>query len=165
MKPDASSPRTLVHLTWVENRIEQRIRFGRIAGQQRIDRGRRVVGFDPGAIFAFVRWAANDYGTVVSRIDILRAVTPGESYQTVPLVDPGGEILLRTHGWPKVEKVLNAIDAIEALGLDPADAAPDYWRHVNNRLAVNQPFSAYGRDRHRAWLLRREVFMQPGDRP
>ncbi|MCE6076367.1 DUF2840 domain-containing protein [Agrobacterium vitis] len=156
MKGGASPPRTLVHLTWRENYIEQRIRFGRIAEEQRIDRHHRVVGFDPGAIFAFVRWAANDYGTVVSRIDILRAVAPGESYQTVPLVDPGGEILLRSHGWPKVEKVLNTIDTIEALDIDPADAAPDYWRHVNNRLIVNQPFSAYSRERHRAWLLRRK---------
>lgn len=156
MKGGVSFPRTLVHLTWRQNRIEQRIRFGRIAEEQRIDRHRRVVGFDPGTIFAFVRWAANDYGTVASRIDILRAVTPGESYQTVPLVDPGGEILLRTHGWPKVEKMLHVIDAIEAIGIDPADVAPDHWRHIHNRLTVNEPFRAYGREQHRAWLLRRE---------
>ncbi|KAB2678495.1 DUF2840 domain-containing protein [Brucella pseudintermedia] len=157
MKADTSSPRTLVHLTWRENRIEQRIHFGRIAEEQRIDRHRRVVGFDPGAIFAFVRWAANDYGTVISRIDILRAVAPGEGYQTVPLVDPGGEILLRIHGWPKVQKVLDTIDAIERLGIEPEDVAPDHWRHIHNRLVVNEPFRAYSREQHRAWLRRREV--------
>lgn len=165
MKAGAFSPRTLVHLTLIENRIEQRIHFGRIAEERRIDRHRRVVGFDPGAIFAFVRWAANDHGTIVSRIDILRAVAPGESYQTVPLVDPGGEILLRIHGWPKIEKVLHAIDAIKRNGIDPADVAPDHWRHIHNRLTVNEPFRAYTRQQHRAWLLRREVSMQPGDRP
>jgi len=37
-----------------------------------------------GSIFAFVRWTSNDYGTVLSRIDILRAVEPGERYSTVP---------------------------------------------------------------------------------
>ncbi len=157
MKADTSSPRTLVHLTWRENRIEQRIHFGRIAEEQRIDRHRRVVGFDPGAIFAFVRWAANDYGTVISRIDILRAVAPGEGYQTVPLVDPGGEILLRIHGWPKVQKVLDTIDAVEQLGIEPEDVAPDHWRHIHNRLVVNEPFRAYSREQHRAWLRRREV--------
>lgn len=156
MKAGAFSPRTLVHLTWRENRIEQRIHFGRIAEEQRIDRHRRIVGFDSGAIFAFVRWAANDYGTIVSRIDILRAVVPGESYQTVPLVDPGGEILLRTHGWPRVEKVLHVIDEIERSGIHPADVAPDHWRHIHNRLTVNEPFRAYGHEQHRAWLLRRE---------
>jgi hypothetical protein len=37
---------------------------------------------------------------------------------------------LRTYGWPKVERVLQAIDDIEALGIDPADVAPDHWRHI-----------------------------------
>ncbi|MFB9948896.1 DUF2840 domain-containing protein [Rhizobium puerariae] len=165
MKGGTSSPRTLVHLTWREKRIEQRIHFGRIAEAQHIDRHRCVVGFDPGAIFAFVRWAANDYGTVVSRIDILRAVASGESYQTVPLVNPGGEILLRIHGWPKVEAVLNAVDRVEALGIDPADVAPDHWRHIHNRLIVNEPFGTYTRQQHRAWLMRREISAPQGDRP
>src|SRR5262249_34365453 len=50
------------------------------------------------------------------------AVAPGKRYITVPYVRPGGESLLQISGWPKVEKVLQAIDAIEALGIDPADA-------------------------------------------
>ena len=41
-------------------------------------------------------------------------------------------------GWPKVERVLQTIDAVETLGIDPADVAPDYWRHVHNRLSVNE---------------------------
>ncbi|EHS53196.1 hypothetical protein PDO_1159 [Rhizobium sp. PDO1-076] len=146
---------TLVELTWREKRIEHWIRFGRIAEEQRIDRHRRIVGFAPGSVLAFVRWAANDYGTVVSRIDILRAVAAGEAFQTLPFVRPGGDILLRIHGWPKVETVLNTIDAIEALGIDPADVAPDHWRHLHNRLSVNAPSRAYSREQHRAWLKRR----------
>ena len=51
---------------------------------------------------------------------------------------PGGEILLRVDGWPKVERVLQAIDAVETLDIDPADAAPEYWRHLHNRLAVDE---------------------------
>ncbi|WP_288006721.1 DUF2840 domain-containing protein, partial [Acidiphilium sp.] len=108
-----------------------------------------------GSLFAFVRWAANDYGTVVSRIDILRAATPGEAYQTVPFVRPGGEILLRLNGWPKVSQTLRVIDAVQALGVDPADAAPDYWRHVHNRLTAGEAPRPYSRDQHRAWLRRR----------
>jgi Protein of unknown function (DUF2840) len=84
-----------------------------------------------------VRRAANDYGTVLPRIDILRAVAPGERYITVPYVRPGGESLLHISRWPKVEKVLPAIEAIEALGIDPADVAPDHWRHVHNRKSVS----------------------------
>jgi hypothetical protein len=148
---------THVELTWLKKRIENWIRFGHIIEQRALDRHTRVVSFAPGSIFAFVRWASNDFGTVDSRIDILRAVRPGERHATVPFVRPGGEILLRLSGWPKVEKVLQAIDAVAALGIDPADAAPEHWQHVHNRLTVNEEPRRYTQSRHQAWLYRRKV--------
>jgi hypothetical protein len=148
---------TQVELLWLEKRIENRIRFGRVAQEQILDRSRRVLSFAPGSIFAFVRWAANDFGTVVSRIDIMRAVAPGERCATVPYVRPGGDILLRLAGWPKVERVLQLIDAIETLGIDAADAAPDYWQHIHNRLSVGEAPRGYTRSRHQAWLHRRGI--------
>jgi hypothetical protein len=104
-----------------------------------------------------VRWSANDFGTVISRIDILRAIRTGERCSTVPFVRPGGESLLRLSGWPKVEKVLQAIDAIEALGINPADAAPEYWRHVHNRLSANERPHHYMPSQHEAWLRRQRI--------
>jgi hypothetical protein len=154
---DAATMLTHVELTRHKQRVEHRIRFGRQVGQHVLDRHRRVVSFAPGSIFAFVRWAANDFGTVISRIDIVRAVAAGERYQTLPFVRPGGDILLRMDGWTKVERVLQAIDAVEALGVDPADAAPDYWQHIHNRLSVNEIPRGYTRTRHQAWLKRREI--------
>jgi hypothetical protein len=148
---------TLVELLWLKKRIENWIRFGRIAEEHVLDRQRRVVSFAPDSIFAFIRWASNDYGTVVSRIDILRAVRPGERCLTVPYVRPGGESLVRLSGWPKVEMVLQAIDAIEALEIDPADVAPEHWRHIHNRLSVGEQPRPYTRSRHQAWLHRRKV--------
>jgi hypothetical protein len=148
---------THVELLWIKQRVENRIRFGRIDRQHVIDRHRRVVSFTAGSLFAFVRWAANDYGTVLSRIDILRAVAPGERYITLPNVRPGGESLLRISGWPSVEKVLHAIEAVEALDIDPADVAPEHWRHVHNRLSVGERPRPYMRGRHHAWLRRRQV--------
>lgn len=153
----ASATLTQVELAWLEKRIENWIRFGRDVEETILDRRRRVLSFAPDSIFAFVRWASNDFGTVVSRIDIVRVVLPGESYQTVPFVRPGGEILLRISGWPKVERVLQAIDAVEALGIDAADAAPDHWRHVHNRLAVGHEPRPYTGTQHRAWLMRRSI--------
>ena len=76
---------------------------------------------------------------------------------TRPSVRPGGESLLRLSSWPKVEKVLQAIDAIEALGIDPADAAPEYWRHVHNHLSVGEQPRPYTRSRHLAWLHRQAI--------
>ena len=148
---------TRVELTWVEGRTEYWIRFGHEAGTQLLDRSRRVVSFRPGAVFAFVRWAANDHGTIISRLDILRAVAPGESYQTLPFARPGGEILLKIEGWPKVEAVLHLVDAIEAMAIEPAHAAPDYWRHVHNRMTAGHQPRAYSRDQHQAWLKRRRI--------
>ena len=37
------------------------------------------------------------------------------------------------------------------------DAAPDHWRHVHNRIAAGQRPRDYTRERHRAWLKRREL--------
>lgn len=148
---------TYVELVWREKRIERWLRFGRTADERIIDRRTRFVGLAPDSVFAFVRWAANEHGTVLSRIDILRCVTPGCACSTVPGVTPGGEILLRLASWSKVVQVLRLVDGIEAAGVDPADAAPDYWAHVQNRIAAGQAPRAYTAERHHAWLLRREL--------
>ena len=148
---------THVELIWLEKQIEHWIRFGRDVAEQIVDRRQRILCFAPGSIFAFVRWAANDYGTVVSRIDILRAIAPGEAYSTVGSVRPGGDILLHISGWPNVERVFQAIDAVEQLGVEPADACPDHWRHIHNRLAAGDTPRPYTREQHRAWLLRRSI--------
>jgi Protein of unknown function (DUF2840) len=153
-----SAALTHVELTWIEKRIEHWIRFGRDVEETILDRRRRVLSFAPNTIFAFVRWAANDFGTVVSRIDIVRAISPGEPYQTLPFVRPGGEILLRITGWPKVERVLRAIDAVEVLGIDAADtASSEHWRHAHNRLMAGDEPRPYTGTQHRARLLRRRI--------
>ena len=125
----AATALTQVELTWYEKRTEHWIRFGRFAEEKILDRRRRIVSFKPGSVFAFVRWASNDFGTVISRID----------------------------GWPKVELVLQAIDAVEAIGVDPITVAPDHWRHVHNRLTAGGEPRPYTRERHNAWLLRRRA--------
>jgi len=108
---------TSVELMWVEKEIECWIRFGRVIHERILDRRRRILSFAPDSIVAYVRWASGDFGTIVSRIDILRTVRRGEGFSTVPYVRPGGEILLRASGWPRVERVLQAIDAAEQIGI------------------------------------------------
>lgn len=148
---------TDVELLWLEGQIERWVRFGRPAAERLIDRRRRVLSFAPGALFALVRWQANDFGTAASRIDILRAVTPGEAFTTVPFVAPGGELLLHIGGWPKVQRVLEAIDAVEHAGIDPAEVAPEHWRHVASRIGIGETPRPYAPLRHRAWLFRRRI--------
>lgn len=148
---------TQVELLWLEGRIERWIRFGRTTGERLIDRRRRVVAFAPGAVFALVHWRAGEYGTVESRIRILRAVAPRSAFVTVPFVAPGAELLLDIAGWAKVQIVLGAIDAAEGLGVRAEDVAPDHWRHVHARVLVGLTPRAYDLPRHRAWLLRRRL--------
>ncbi len=148
---------TEVEMTWIEKRYEQWLRFGRVAHDRIVSRQTRIASFRPDATFALIRWTANDYGTIHSRIDILRAVAAGEPYTTVPFVRPGGELLLSNTGWPKVEAVLRVIDAIEAADIDPCDVAPDHWRHVAGRIAVASRPRPYTPERHRAWLKRKAL--------
>jgi len=60
--------RTRVELVHYEGRVEHWLRFGRHVEEEVLDRRRRVLSFDTDQVFAFVRWASNDYGTAVSRI-------------------------------------------------------------------------------------------------
>ncbi|MVA20712.1 DUF2840 domain-containing protein [Agrobacterium vitis] len=157
--PSARSTDDMTHveLTWIEKKVEYWIRFGEQAHELTLDRRRRVVSFRPNSIFAFARWAANDFGTIISRIDIVRAIEPGDAYHTLPFVRPGGEILLKIEGWPKVEDVLRHIDAVERAGIDACDVAPDHWRHVAHRMQVGHLPRPYTVERHQAWLKRREI--------
>lgn len=148
---------TQVELVWIEKQTEHWIRFGRELREHILDRRRRILFFPPGSIFALVRWAANKHGTVLSRLDILRAVERAAPFQTIPTVTPGADILLRVDGWPKVERLLQLIDAIETSGVDPAEVSPDHWRHVHNRLAAGETPRTYTLTQHRAFLLRREI--------
>jgi hypothetical protein len=149
-------------LTWVElvfdpGRTERWIRFGQAADQRLVSRRNRFVAFAPGAVFAFVRWASNDHGTVLSRLDVLQAADPSRDRIAIPGVLPGAVSLLRLNGWRRVRRALEVIDAVEAGGFEAHAVAPDYWRHVQARLVVGLAPLAYTAERHRAFHLRRQV--------
>ena len=74
-RPGGPAPfTTLVELTFQKKKVERWIRFGRKSFEQIIDRRRSVVGFAPESVFAFVRWASGEHGTIISRLDIVRAI-------------------------------------------------------------------------------------------
>lgn len=157
MSMPGNSGLTEITLIWDEGRTEQWIRFGRIARERIIDRHRRTVGFADGSVLALVRWQANAYGTVSSRIDILRAGGDYTERIAIPNVTPGAQCLLRLSGWPKVEAALHEVDGIEALGIVPESVCLDHWRQVHNRLSLGRSAEPYTLPRHKAWLLRRAV--------
>ena len=148
---------THVTLVWQQGQREDWLKFGRPVADRIVDRRRRIESYAAGQVFALVRWASNEYGTVRSALDIVHAVEAGEPFTTLPQVDPGGDVLLSIRGWPKVAQVFRLIDAIEASGIDPCDVAPDHWRHIHNRLAARELPRGYSRERHRAWLQRKPL--------
>jgi hypothetical protein len=148
---------TDVTLVWREGKREDWLKFGKPVAERIIDRRQRIESYAAGQVFGLVRWASNEYGTVRSTLDIVRAVDASEPCTLVPQVNPGGDVLLSVHGWPKVAQVFRLIDAIDASGIDPCDVAPDHWRHVHNRLAGREAPRDYNPARHRAWLQRKAL--------
>lgn len=148
---------TEVELTSIEGRLEQWIRFGRVAAE-RFSGGRtRIQAFHPGAIFSFVSRSTSDLGADHASIQILAAPAPGAPCSHLPYVRPGAHILLRTEERQTVDRVLAAIEAVEAANIDPCDAAPEHWRHIASCLASESPVRPYTAERHAAWLRRRAV--------
>ena len=150
-------PLTHVTLVWRGGVQEDWLRFGKPVAARILDRRTRIESYAPGQVFALVRWASNDYGTVRSALTIARAVGIGDPLTTTPQVDPGAQILLSVRGWPKVRQAFALIDAIEDDGIDSCDVAPDHWRHVHNRLAAGMQARPYSPARHRDWLRRRKL--------
>ncbi len=148
---------THVTLVWREGEREDWLRFGKPVASRILDRRQRTESYAAGQLFGLVRWASNEYGTLRSALDIVRAVGAGEPVTPVPQIDPGGELLLHVHGWPKVAQVFRLIDAIEASAIDPCEVAPDHWRHIHNRLAAREAPRCYSPARHDAWLRRRDL--------
>lgn len=146
-----------VSLAFVEHRVNVWLRFGKPARETVLDRWRRVATFEPNAMCCRVKWIGNDYGTALWQLMVLQAPMPHDGAQRIAGVVPGARILLRADGEQQVKAVLAVIDAVEALGIDPAAVAVTYWRMVGNRLAARQPLPDYSTERHAAHMARGAV--------
>ena len=143
-----------VRLIWIEKRIQYWLLFGEPLGEEIIDRRRKKVSFDADQIFALVRWKSNDYGTVFSAIDILQAGPRDGDNIDIRSVKGHVISLLSITGWHKVKQVMEHVDAIRALDIDPEHVCPDHWRHVEARFLAGDVPRTYTRARHEVWLQR-----------
>ena len=145
---------TRVSLIFEAKRLNAWLRFGRPTAIRNVDAVLRHAYFAPGSVFAYVRWAANDYGTRDWTLTVLRACQPGERVQRIRGVNPGAESLLRVANEPKVLRALGLVDAIEAAHLRAEDVNPVYWGVAHDRLAANLEVRVYGSAEHGAFLQR-----------
>lgn len=153
----ASAPLTRVALAYIEARFKLYLRFGEPARTLQLDRWRRSAVFLPGAMFCRIRWQANDFGTIRWQLMVMQAWTSLDAAQRIPGVQPGACLLLHAEGEGQVRTVLERIDAIEALGIEPVAVSPAYWRTLANRLAARLPLPEYTAERHTAWLTGRSL--------
>lgn len=146
------TPLTRVSLAFVERRINLYLRFGHPVRELRLDRWRRCATFLPAALFCRVRWGSNDYGTTRWQLMVLQACTPFDAVQRIAGILPGACLLLCAEGERQVQSVLQQIDVIEGLCIDPAATSPAYWRTLGNRLPAHLPLPAYTTERHAAYI-------------
>ncbi len=152
-----SAPLTEVEIHFLHDVLNHRLRFGHPVREAYLDRRRAQAWFAPDALFGYIHWRNGPFGSALWRLYVLRAGAPGETLSRVPACVPAAEILLRLDGGRKVRPALLIIDDLEARGFDPAEIAPDYWRHVQNRLVAGGTVRPYGAEQHAAWLRRREM--------
>lgn len=135
---------TRATVLFLDGKVNDRVRFGRPAEERIIDRRCRVELYAPGSTFGYVQWRADQFGTQLWRLWVLRAVKPGDRASTVPGIAPGADILLSLSGQASVARALALVDAIESGGHHPADAPDDYWRMAGNRLAAGAALRVFG---------------------
>ena len=132
------------------------LRFGEADEWRDLDRRRALAFFKPGRVFGYVRWLANEYGTLEWRISLVQTIQPqgGSSriLSKIPGVSPGGEVLLLVTGNTRVKQALLLVDEIEAMGIDPEQVSPAYYRHVHNRITAGKPIRPYSYAQHEAHL-------------
>lgn len=148
---------TRVEIHFLPEFLNYWLRFGNPSHSEDLDRRRAFDYFAPGQVFGYIRWEANEYGTKDWCFYVIRAGDTAFPLDRVPGVTPGGEVLLELRGNPKIKKALEAIDAMEAQGFDPADVSPSHFIHIHNRILIRLPIHPYGMDQHRAHLRHLEL--------
>ncbi|NBS35013.1 MAG: DUF2840 domain-containing protein [Methylocystaceae bacterium] len=134
-----------------------KLRFGRTSEGTSFTQQSRLISFSPGAVFCLQRITIRDGNSIVSHIDIIRATSSGESYQKIPFVRPGGEVLLGANKAEGVGIIEDLILSIEQTGINPAEVSANYWRHVHNRLYVKMTPRCYTKVQHKAAQLSKRV--------
>ena len=103
---------TLVQLHFVRGVINHRLRFGRTENVTKLDKYRSVAVMPIGSIFGYIRWRANEYGTIDWRVYVLKAQQSGYISE-VAGVSPAVKILLSAQGKPAAQRCLKALDKLE----------------------------------------------------
>ena len=151
------TPLTRVSLAFIEHRIRLDLRFGHPLRELPLHSGWRCAVFLPDALFCRTHWACLDDGSVIWQMMVLQTCMPWHGMRRVAGIQPGAQLLLHAQGEQSLQSVLQQIDAIEALDIDPVAVSPAYWRTLGEHLAAQQSLPAYTVAQHVAYCAA-EVF-------
>ena len=129
---------TLVQLHFVRGMINHRLRFGQPETKTKLDKYRSLASFSDGSIFGYIRWRANEYGTIDWRVYVLKAQSSGY-ISHVNGISPAVKILMSAEGKPAVKRCLNALDKLEKQAGGSLVSIPEaYWPKFNNALLLRK---------------------------
>ena len=141
---------TVVELVFFPEFRNDRLRFGAPQDRVLLDRRRALAVFRPGALFGYLRWTANEFGTQIGSMLVGRTARPGAPITRLQGVRPGAEILLQLSGAARVKRILKHLDALETSGFALQEISPAYYRHLHNRILTGIEFRPYSIGQHRA---------------
>ena len=120
---------TTVSIAWRKRRRNHRLLFGKPTRWVRLDWRRRLAVFEPGQLFGYERWRANQYGTQEWQIFILKAAKANTRICQIPGVLPGADLLLSAHGTTGSRRLLKVLDHVsETIRLDVLSEMS--WRQI-----------------------------------
>ena len=129
---------TLVQIHFVRGLINHRLRFGQPASVTKLDKYRSVAIMPIGSIFGYIRWKANEYGTIDWRVYVLKAQDTGYISEVLG-VSPAVKILVSAQGKPAVKRCLKALDNLEKQAGSSLETVPEsYWGVFNNALFLRK---------------------------
>ena len=130
---------TQVQIHFVKDIINHRLLFGQPNEMIKLDRFRRLVVFKPDQIFGYIRWRANQYGTVEWKLYVLKTGEAGQMTQ-VSGISPAVKILVSVSGRERMKRALPIMDRIKANAKDGLLGVPEsYWKVVESCLMRNRP--------------------------
>ena len=131
-------PHTSVILAYRKNRTNHRLLFGEPVLRVRRGWRRELAAFEPGQIFGYERWQANQYGTQSWRIAICMACNAGSLTQ-FPGIMPGIILLLDANGRTRIKRMLAMLDELKAWSKKGLCDVPEHqWRTYANAIETRE---------------------------
>jgi len=148
---------TIVELVFYPEYLNFWLRFGQPGQRIDLDRRRALAVFEPGQIFGYVRWHANEFGTRAWNLSIGKTRWPNQQITRLEGVRPGATILLSLSGAGWVRRALKCLDNLESEGIALKDVSASYYRHLHCRVLIRSKVRSYSAKQHAAHLAARKV--------